>query len=199
SPAAVAAAAGRPALLRFSQPGDPKGGAPAECPANPALYDPLSEAGRYSKGLFAPLAPAYVCHAAAQCWRLIGGGQRADGPSLSRCHAPLYPTVRPDQTRPIRPGHAPSRHASRAPREVTHGRYPPGRHRSISGVPRAPAVLGTYHRELYPRSPRVFYDGDRPPHPRVVSRGGPLCDAPASAGPRVVNDQPSAQCAETFF
>src|SRR2546422_179592 len=42
---------------------------------------------------------AYVCHAAAQCRRLIGGSQRADGPSLSRRHAPLYPTVRPDQTR----------------------------------------------------------------------------------------------------
>ena len=46
--------------------------------------------------------------------------------------------------------------APRAPEEVTHGRHPPDRHRPVSGVLGAPAVLGAYRRELYPGSAPVL-------------------------------------------
>jgi site-specific recombinase XerD len=70
-----------------------KGGVAPQRPTNPQPDDPLPQTGRHSKGLFAPFLAAYVCHTAAQCRCLAGGGQRADGAPLPRHDPPLHATL----------------------------------------------------------------------------------------------------------
>src|SRR5262249_31295955 len=93
SPPAVAAAPDRDGALCLSQPHAAHRRPAAECPSNPPLHDSLPEAGRPQEALFAPCITAYLCHPAAPCWGIAGGGQRAAGASLPRRHAPLYATV----------------------------------------------------------------------------------------------------------
>ena len=72
------------------------------------------------------------------------------------------------------------------------------RHRPVSGVPRASAVLGAYRRELHPGSALFFADVPVP-LAQISLRGRPVCGAPASpAWPGLGDDQPAAQCAEAL-